>query len=313
MAEKEFRRPRINDLRGRVFGKLTAIEPTSERKGNSVVWKCKCECGNVHFVSSPALLSGSTMSCGCASKGGGPGRINDLTGQKFGLLTALEPTEQRKNRSVVWKCKCDCGNIAYFSAKELRQKGKTSCGCVEKTQIKNLIGEKFGMLTVKEATDERNHHTVVWKCECDCGNMINVSSRDLIHKRKESCGCMTKHMKDLTGQKFGRLTAMETTNERDGTSVIWKCTCDCGNETRASSKDLTTGVKKSCGCVLEKRIRNLSGYKFGMLTAIRPTDQRKSGAVVWECECDCGTTVFVSSRHLVQGDTKSCGCLNDKK
>ena len=36
--------------------------------------------------------------------------FKDLTGQKFGLLTALEKTD-KKNKTYFWKCKCDCGNI----------------------------------------------------------------------------------------------------------------------------------------------------------------------------------------------------------
>jgi hypothetical protein len=115
-------------------------------------------------------------------------------------------------------------------------------------------------------------------------------------------------MNDLTGQKFGMLTAVEPSAEREKKCVVWKCLCDCGNETFANAHELTAGLKKSCGCFLETRKRNLSGYKFGKLTAIRPTDQRKSGKVVWECECDCGNTVFVSSTLLIQGKTTSCGC-----
>ena len=41
------------------------------------------------------------------------GRIKDLTGQKFGKLIVLEITPERRNRQVVWKCLCECGNITY--------------------------------------------------------------------------------------------------------------------------------------------------------------------------------------------------------
>ena len=59
---------------------------------------------------------------------------------------------------------------------------------------------------------------------------------------------MAKFFKDLTGQKFGRLTAIEV----NGTSKhgnLWKCICDCGNETTARSSDLTSQHKRSCGCL----------------------------------------------------------------
>ncbi|PWM60150.1 MAG: hypothetical protein DBX63_11970 [Clostridia bacterium] len=44
-------------------------------------------------------------------------RENDLTGCRFGMLTAVEKTEQRENRSIVWRCKCSCGGETMVSAK----------------------------------------------------------------------------------------------------------------------------------------------------------------------------------------------------
>lgn len=58
------------DLVGKKFGKLAVIEQgkgiaqgTKRRFNNS--WLCKCECGNISEVTSNALLSGNTTSCGC--------------------------------------------------------------------------------------------------------------------------------------------------------------------------------------------------------------------------------------------------------
>ena len=51
-----------------------------------------------------------------------PAKIN-LIGQTIGKLTVLEETSKRKNKSVVWKCQCDCGNIVEYSTKELRSDG----------------------------------------------------------------------------------------------------------------------------------------------------------------------------------------------
>lgn len=49
--------------------------------------------------------------------------------------------------------------------------------------------------------------------------------------------------KDLTGKKFGRLTALEYSG--DGK---WLCKCDCGNNKIVRSSHLTSGHTKSCGC-----------------------------------------------------------------
>ena len=49
-----------------------------------------------------------------------------------------------------------------------------------------------------------------------------------------------KNMKDLRGQKFHFLTALEPTEERSGSSVKWKCQCKCGNKCEVDSNNLTT-------------------------------------------------------------------------
>jgi hypothetical protein len=51
----------FKDLTGQVFNKLTVINYDK----NDGKWRCKCECGNYHNVTSSALKSGSTKSCGC--------------------------------------------------------------------------------------------------------------------------------------------------------------------------------------------------------------------------------------------------------
>jgi len=53
------------DLRGQVFGRLTAIEPTPKRYNGNVVWLCRCECGGTKEVNSNALRMGGVKSCGC--------------------------------------------------------------------------------------------------------------------------------------------------------------------------------------------------------------------------------------------------------
>lgn len=56
------------------------------------------------------------------------------------------------------------------------------------------------------------------------------------------------------------------------------------------------------------RALDLSGQKFGMLAAVRKTEQRRHKAVVWEAKCDCGRTVLMTSSHLRV--YKSCGCVH---
>lgn len=55
--------------------------------------------------------------------------------------------------------------------------------------------------------------------------------------------------KDLTGQRFGRLTVIERVKE-DTRHVKWRCLCDCGKETIVYSGNLQRGHTKSCGCYM---------------------------------------------------------------
>jgi len=54
--------------------------------------------------------------------------------------------------------------------------------------------------------------------------------------------------KDFTGKRFGKLVAIENTNQKDKSrQYIWKCRCDCGNIISTSNRNLTSGASKSCG------------------------------------------------------------------
>lgn len=53
---------------------------------------------------------------------------------------------------------------------------------------------------------------------------------------------------DLTGQRFGRLTAISNAS-RNGRRTMWLFACDCGREIVMSSDSVTRGLSKSCGCL----------------------------------------------------------------
>lgn len=120
------------NLAGMRFGRLTAIEATGERRNGCRLWQCQCDCGRETIVTSNALLSGNTKSCGCLSVEVKRAAGMDIRGQRFGKLTALEPTEERKNGSVVWRCRCDCDRECRYPLKTLRQGSAKSCGCLKK-------------------------------------------------------------------------------------------------------------------------------------------------------------------------------------
>ena len=56
--------------------------------------------------------------------------------------------------------------------------------------------------------------------------------------------------------------------------------------------------------------KDLTGQRFGRLVVLYEDPIRaKAGGVQWVCQCDCGNKVTVRSSCLLQGYTKSCGCL----
>lgn len=75
-------------------------------------------------------------------------------------------------------------------------------------------------------------------------------------------------IKDLSGQKFGRLTVieidLEKTKSKPNAATHWRCKCQCGIEKTVRSDHLTQGRIKSCGC-LEIEARHWSrGLEHGM-------------------------------------------------
>ncbi len=178
----------------------------------------------------------------------------DLTGQRFGMLTVLEPTSERYHGSTVWRCRCDCGNIVLRGSSQLKSGCKTNCGCVRVPRIKeDLTGQRFGSLTVIRPTDRRVNRRIVWECRCDCGNTAYVVTQYLKDGSARCCkDCQKKNRpkRDITGMRFGILTALYPTEKRDyNQSVIWHCRCDCGNEVEHSCAELQKENYISCGCL----------------------------------------------------------------
>jgi hypothetical protein len=67
-------------------------------------------------------------------------RAKDKTGEKYGRLTVIEPIGIGKDRSMWFKCRCDCGNEIELSAARLRKSkyGTKSCGCLNDDKYKSL-------------------------------------------------------------------------------------------------------------------------------------------------------------------------------
>lgn len=63
-------------------------------------------------------------------------------------------------------------------------------------KLKDLTGKRFGRLTVLNQLKERKDNRVVWHCQCDCGNKIDVKGIYLTNGDTESCGCIKKELEE---------------------------------------------------------------------------------------------------------------------
>lgn len=121
-------------------------------------------------------------------------------------------------------------------------------------------------------------------------------------------------VRDLTGQKFNKLTALSRAENRVTSSgkqvVMWNCLCDCGNTTIVSRANLTSGNVISCGCA-NRKYNNIVGTKYGRLTIIEELPQKIVNGNSYRmvrCQCECGNIVTTQFSSILSGVTKSCGC-----
>ena len=123
-------------------------------------------------------------------------------------------------------------------------------------------------------------------------------------------------MVDISGQKFGRLTALKPVGKDKYGAVIWLCECACGKKIKTLGGRLRNGQTKSCGCYKKDGTYNLAktidliGQKYGRLTVLKYIGSYKFGGGLWLCQCECGKQKKVASSNLQRGGTKSCGCYH---
>ncbi len=193
--------------------------------------------------------------------------FQDLTGQKFGLLTVryrvddyIKPDGRRVSK---WHCDCDCGGTKDITSNSLKNKNATpSCGClthknrVEKNR-ESFLFKKFGRLTIiEENFDIRPTQA---RCQCECGNYIVTARADVVSGHTQSCGCLQKdrasesNIKDWTGvvSAYGvKFLEQDSVNKKG--QWLWKCRCGiCGNEFVALPAKVNNGHITSCGCAIK--------------------------------------------------------------
>jgi len=129
-----------------------------------------------------------------------------LEGQRFGKLTVLRYVKKFKAEAG-WLCKCDCGKEIAIRSSRLRYKKVIDCGCVEEQRKQDLVGNKYGNLTIIDIAKTGNRSACL--CKCSCGKKIKVLSNYLLNGKTKSCGCSRKRtrtgaLKEKNGYVFIR-------------------------------------------------------------------------------------------------------------
>lgn len=107
---------------------------------------------------------------------------------------------------------------------------------------------------------------------------------------------------NLIDQRFGFWIVIAVAPKGKSNQTQWLCKCECNLEKIISSNSLRTGNSTSCGC---NHVPNLINEKFDKLTVISQSKYKKDRRY-WDCLCNCGNTIIVSTYNLRNKNIISC-------
>ena len=149
-----------------------------------------------------------------------------------------------------------------------------------------------------------------------------------IYKKEElpeKLSQLSCYAKDITGQKFDRLTVLYPSilKANDG-SILWVCVCDCNknNYILTTSSNLRRKSFHSCGSEednnyvqreeMNKRYNELNGKIFNSILVLN-FDHCENKKIYLKCEClNCGNTFITRKDAILSEHTTSCGCIKSK-
>lgn len=124
---------------------------------------------------------------------------------------------------------------------------------LNKKQRNDLIGQRFGKLTVVEMVEDNKSV----KCKCDCGNECVKNIQTIKAGDVKSCGCLALENSNRIrmskiGESYGKLKIIEYAGQcKKG--PMYKCICECGGEKITAYDYLKRNGVKSCGCISKSR------------------------------------------------------------
>ncbi len=101
-----------------------------------------------------------------------------------------------------------------------------------------------------------------WHCKCQCGNEIDVDTRNLNSEHTKSCGCLkneTKNVLDMNNYEDDNLKVITRAGSDEQQVALWKCLCKhCGNIFITRGSSIRAGYTQSCGCIHSLNEKNIT-------------------------------------------------------
>lgn len=259
-----------NNIAGRKFGRVTAIEDVGVSRHGKRIWRCLCDCGNEFTVVGAALVSGNTSSCGCYSR--------ERSGSRVRTHGMAHTPEYHCWHDMVRRCtnpECD----AY---KDYGARGISVCD--RWMTFENFfadVGQRPGKgYSIDRIENSGNYepgncrwtthvvqcrntrNTVYWTYQDETLPVLDWAEKlgipgDLLRGRvlrgwpDEWClnGPPAFDYSDMLGQKFGFWTVQKICPKIPHKNQLFLCECACGNVAELPKSNLISGGSKSCGCM----------------------------------------------------------------
>lgn len=180
-------------------------------------------------------------------------------GRSVVISRAESKIDSSGKRRTVWNCKCECGNEFQTLADSLNRNPDLVCPeCTNKNRSKNnrinVVGNKYGRLTILDIIPDTCPTKV--RCKCDCGNEHICLQADVVSGHTQSCGCLQSvkasiaNTKDWTGYiADSGIEFLYQDYKNDKGQWVWRCKCGiCGNTFSELPARINSRHVTSCGC-----------------------------------------------------------------
>lgn len=217
-------------------GNLELVSDTGKHDcQNYSIYNWRCDCGNeVEYTIHRVDLLKFKMCEECRQKDLWK---QNMTKEKIGMLTPIEPIGLDVSNCVIWKWRCDCGNIiertlSYVTHDLNHRNHVPNCGCINSFQPAK-IGDRVGNFTaIKDMEQQNDWGGRLFEWRCDCGNTI-ISSKNQINGLKYKC-CDTCRKIEMSKNEYSN------SNNVFGTNIVQIMKDD--SNVRADNTSGHTGV-----------------------------------------------------------------------